>query len=479
MKKLLNIFRIRKEEKGLALVALFFFIALNTLTICKYYGVFTPLQNDYWHLFISRFHVSGFDPITYDVVSHWGARYNVYRHPLMAFFMYIPYLINRGLMVITGINCVQFVVGAMTVFCAFYSVLFIYRIFREVIELARPEATVLTALLFSFAYIMLSSMVPDHFIFSLFALLLTLYISGILMKSDRPLKMWHTILLFLLVGGISLNNGLKVFLSGLFVNGKKFFHWSYLCFAVIVPAILIWVFCRFEYRYLVWPEETARHAAIMKKKVEKIKKDSIAHLTVANHLDCAAKSKISSVRISENHVNMPSKHAPHRLIQGAPISNGEFMRWTDLTTDRWQSGVENLFGESIQLHHSHLLEDEFVGRPMIVHYQKGYHYVIELLLVLLFLGGIWCGRHSPFLWLAVSWFGLDMALHMVLGFGINEVYLMTAHWIFVIPIAIGYLVKTVNKRLKGARWSVFALIGVLAVYLFISNGILITQYMLR
>jgi hypothetical protein len=299
------------------------------------------------------------------------------------------------------------------------------------------------------------------------------------MKSGRPMKMWHTILLFLFVGGISLNNGLKVFLSGLFVNGKKFFHWSYLCFAVIVPAILIWVFCRFEYRYLVWPEETARHAAIMKKKVEKMKEDSIAHLTVANYLDCAAKSKISSARISENHVNMPSKHVSHRLIQGAPISNGEFMHWTDLTTDRWQSGVENLFGESIQLHHSHLLEDEFIDRPMIVHYQRGYHYVIESLLVLLFLGGIWCGRHSPFLWLAVSWFGLDMALHMVLGFGINEVYLMTAHWIFVIPIAIGYLVKTVNKRLRRARWSVFGLIGMLAVYLFISNGILITQYMLR
>lgn len=478
MKKILNIFRIRKEERGLALIALFFFIALNTLTICKYYGVFTPLQNDYWNLFISRFHVSGFDSITYDVVSHWGARYNVYRHPLLAFFMYIPYWVNRGLMMITGINCVQFVVGAIVVFCAFYSVLFIYRIFREVIELARPESTVLTALLFSFAYIMLSSMVPDHFIFSMFALLLTLYISGLLMKSGRPLKMWHTILLFFFTGGISLNNGLKVFLSGLFVNGKKFFHWNYFCFAVIVPVILIWIFCRFEYRYLVWPAETVRHAVIAKNRAEKIKKDSIAHLAVIVRQDYSAKSKISPARISERHVNMPSKHASHGLIQGAPISNGEFMRWTDLSTDRWQSGIENLFGESIQLHHGHLLEDEFISRPMIVHYQKGYHYVIELLLVLLFVGGIWSGRHSRFLWLAVSWFGLDMALHLVLGFGINEVYLMTAHWIFVIPIAIGYLMKAINSKLKKIRWPVFGLIGALAVYLFISNGILITQYML-
>ena len=34
---------------------------------------------------------------------------------------------------LTGINCVQFVVGAILVFCAFYSIIFLYRIFREVI----------------------------------------------------------------------------------------------------------------------------------------------------------------------------------------------------------------------------------------------------------------------------------------------------------------------------------------------------------
>lgn len=483
MKKLLNLFRIRREERGLAIIALFFFILLNTLTICKYYEVFTPLQNDYWHLFISKFHVSGFDPITYDVVSHWEARYNVYRHPLLAFVMYIPYLINRGLMAITGVNCAQFVVAVMIVFCAFYSVIFIYRIFREVIELAKPEAILLTALLFSFAYIMLSSMVPDHFVFSLFALLLTLYLSGRLIKSGKPMKMCHTILLFILTSGISLNNGLKVFLSGLFVNGKKFFHWSYFCFAVIVPAVLIWIFCCFEYRYFVWPAETARHAAMAKNRMEKIKQDSVARLASVSAQDSlfqhSARCKASVLaRSSIRKVSGPSEKKSHRRIQGAPISQGEFMRWTDLTTNRWQSVVENLFGESIQLHKSHLLEDEFISRPMIVHYQEKYHYVVEFLLVLLFLWGIWCGRHSRFLWLALSWFCLDMVLHLGLGFGLNEVYLMTAHWIYVMPIAIGYLMKAISGKRKKIRWSMFSLVGALTIYLFMYNGELITQYML-
>ena len=66
--------------------------------------------------------------------------YNVYRHPLLAFFMYIPNQINQGLMMLTGINCVQFVVGAILVFCAFYSFIFLYRIFREVIGTERFDA---------------------------------------------------------------------------------------------------------------------------------------------------------------------------------------------------------------------------------------------------------------------------------------------------------------------------------------------------
>ena len=85
-----SLFRIKREERTLAIVLLLVFLALDALVVCKYYDVFTPLNAHYWHLFISKFHISGFDPITYSVVSDWTAGYNVYRHPLLAFYMYVP-----------------------------------------------------------------------------------------------------------------------------------------------------------------------------------------------------------------------------------------------------------------------------------------------------------------------------------------------------------------------------------------------------
>ena len=133
MKRIFDILKIRREECWPALFMLLIFTALNALVIYKYYSIFTPIGGKYWPLFIHNFHLSGFDPITYAVVSDWSAGYNVYRHPLLAFYMFIPYLLNQGLMWLTGINCAIFIVAAIQIFCALYAFLFLFRILREIV----------------------------------------------------------------------------------------------------------------------------------------------------------------------------------------------------------------------------------------------------------------------------------------------------------------------------------------------------------
>lgn len=91
--------------------------------IARYAGTFTLITDDYYKNFIRHFCVSGFDPLTYWVLSDWNAAYNVYRHPLLAFYMYIPYLINMGLMKLTGYNCALFIAVIIQMFCGFYATL--------------------------------------------------------------------------------------------------------------------------------------------------------------------------------------------------------------------------------------------------------------------------------------------------------------------------------------------------------------------
>ena len=70
----------------------------------------------------------------------------------------------------------------------------------------------------------------------------------------------------------------------------------------------------------------------------------------------------------------------------------------------------------------------------------------------------------------------DLLLHLGLGFGIVEIYIMAAHWMFIIPIAIGFLLK--QPWGQKLAWIRFALLF-LTVFLLVYNGALIYQFMMH
>ena len=67
-----------------------------------------------------------------------------------------------------------------------------------------------------------------------------------------------------------------------------------------------------------------------------------------------------------------------------------------------------------------------------------------------------------------------MFVHISLGFGINEVYIMTAQWAFIIPLAMAYLLRSAHGRMGVA---VRAVTIMLALWLWVYNGSLIVGYL--
>lgn len=303
---------------------------------------------------------------------------------------------------------------------------------------------------------------------------------------------WQTFVLFVLTAGTSLNNGAKTFLAALFANGKRFFRPAFLFLAVALPAALVWETGQVAYHKLVWPGEMARkkaraeraeaqkkraqEAQLAQAKKDTLQADSFLALAASHRIsaDSARVLRITadSIRQGKHHKAAPAKKRSAKL--GVPIAKEGYMSWTDISTSRLWSIIENLFGESIQLHRDHLLEDEFRSRPMIIHYRSPLSYVVEALVVALFVIGIWCGRRSKFMWLCFSFFALDMALHIGLGFGINEVYIMSAHWIYVIPIAAAFALKSAMQR-WGSK--AFFALTLLTIYLWVYNVSLIVTYL--
>ena len=87
------------------------------------------------------------------------------------------------------------------------------------------------------------------------------------------------------------------------------------------------------------------------------------------------------------------------------------------------------------------------------------------LVVLLFVAGIVSGCRERFFRMLLAWFACDVTLHLVLGFAINEVYIMTAGWAFIIPVACGYLLRRLPQRLRRPyRWLLAALTAFLWMY---------------
>ena len=77
--------------------------------------------------------------------------------------------------------------------------------------------------------------------------------------------------------------------------------------------------------------------------------------------------------------------------------------------------------------------------------------------------------------MSLSYFGFDMFIHLILGFGINEIFIMAPHWLFVIPLAIAYAFKKAKKNQhKALQLSVLALTAYLLVY----NGCLLVDFLL-
>ena len=455
-----KLFKIKPEERIQAVVALAVIVVLNGLFIRRMHALFMQEGfGPYWRVFEREVHLSGYDPLTYMGVTDWDIVYQVYRHPLLSFMIWPFSLINEGLTGLLGVNCVQYVVALPLIVCSLYSYIFLYRIHREVVALARWDATLLTAYGFSMAYVLLSVFVPDHFTISMFLLLITLYISGVCIQKGREFKWWQSAIMFYITAGVTLSNGLKVFMSGLFVNLKDFFRPKYLLLAVILPAALLWGTATWEYRTFVLPKEKAREE--MKERSAKEEEAQVAQMN------------------DEQRAQYEARKARRELVlqlqkekSGTPMEDHGFLKWTDISTSRWQTTYENLFGESLQFHQDYFLEDVLVHRPVFVPYRWTLSYIVEGLILLLTVAGIWCGRRSRFLWLCLSCLAFDTFIHIILGFGINEIYIMTPHWAFVLPIATAYLFA----RVRG-RWLRVAVL-LTTLYLLGYNGYLLTDFLL-
>ena len=436
-----NIFKVKKEERWLAFTMLAVFVTFNAMVIASHYHVYTmEAHGGFWSVFTKNFRMSGYDCWSWITVSGGRIHFVTSRHPLYLTFLYPLYLLNDWLIQNVGYNFAVYFMAVIIVFSAFYAVLFMYRVFREVLELRRKDARLLTLLLFSFGHVLIPTMVPDHFVISLMLLSLTLYITGKKMKKGQLLTAWQSLVLTFFTAGMATSNGVKTLLAGLFTNGKKVFTCKFISIGVVLPLLLLLGIQQSQYYLLEVPQQA-----------------------VVSHIESETLKK-NPQKVLEHKKQRDEWQRTHL---GQPVGDGVITKLMDVSTPRIPTIVENFFGESIQLHQRSLLKDVSWERPIFVEYNWSVNYIIEAFIVLLFIVGIVFSYKQRFFKMLLAWFACDLTLHLILGFAVTEVYIMTSGWAFIIPISYGYLLKRLSmKWLKLMR---VALI-MLTIYLWIYNA---------
>ena len=262
---------------------------------------------------------------------------------------------------------------------------------------------------------------PDHFVISMLLLLLTLYVGGRAMREKRDVASWKLGLMAFLTGGISLSNIVKVYLAALFVKGRGVFRWRPILSIGLLPILLLVGIQRLNHHCFEVPQ--AREVRKIEQKLDQKNPERVR-------------------RVREEARKTQAK------VNAKDFGDGEIAKWITLSTPRWPSLVENIFGESIQLHRDFALQDAGHKRPVIVRYDAVGSYLIEVVAV----------------------------LHFGLGFALTEVYLMSAGWLFIVPIAVGSLLLATRK--PGLRQSLRYAVAFLTIYLWAYNGQIIVGYLL-
>lgn len=436
---------LRKEERPLAISAAVVFTILNGLLIYCHFDSFTRGAHvGFWSVFYNHLCMSGYDVFSLIFISCMRLHWNALRHPLFVALLLPMYWINHWLMPQTEFNFAVFLMATLLIVADVWGAVLLHRILRDIVGVKSGDATLLTALFYGFAHVMTAAIVPDHFALSLPLLLIVLLMTGRHLQRGTRFTWLQQALLFFLTAGVTLTNGVKIALAAWMVNGKKVFSWKSIL-SFVVPTLLFGA-------VFVWQQE-----AIIKPQEQRIK-----------HIEAAvAKKDPARIERLKTHDAFVKKQNGEALTKDVPL-----LEWSDMTTSRTRSVVDNLFGESLQFHKDHLMEDVQQTRPVFVSYGSVLSYVVEALIVLLLIAGAWVARRQRFFLIVATWFGFDMLMHLGFGFGLNEVYIMTAHWAFIIPIAAAYLL-----RQRQDAWLRFA-VAALTVWLWAYNGTVLVEYLL-
>lgn len=265
------------------------------------------------------------------------------------------------------------------------SLLYLFKYCRNVVKLNPKESWLITLFFSSFSTVWMLFFTPETYTYTLPALLFFVYsVSLKLQRNETP--SWLTMTLAnILIGGLTITNGAKVYLPQLFIakNWKSLRAMGGMVLksvASIVIFVLLFLW-RMDFQWQKIVEQTGTQY------------EKFSQLKAIPFWDMAVS-----------------------WFWGGP------MLFPDFIIQNYQSKAG------------------FPYKALFFNtYQNVWEYLWVGIIFLLALTAIFLNRKNRLVWMLVNFFVVDFAIHLLLKFGLRTAYIYGAHYIFIVPMLLPWL----------------------------------------
>lgn len=294
------------------------------------------------------------------------------------------------------------------------SVIYVFRYLREIICVEKFPLYLFTCFFGFFSTNMILCFTTDSFTLSLFILSFIVYFYSYHIQTKQSVGFLSMLILALIAGGITITNFVKGLIPLLFVKGKLM---SNIIKGIVISLLWCSLLLFLEIKYKIF-------------------------------------TLITGVASSYTNPDAYEGSYTDRIFSyffGSPILLPS-IKWN--TNKVWP-------------------EFDIPGMIDINFYQHWWQYLfIIILLIMILISSIKNIKSSP-VQMLILFFGFDILLHVIIGFGSGEAFLYGGHWVFLVPLFIGWLYKSITEKEKKILLYV---ISFLFLSLIINNIIQITDF---
>lgn len=331
---------------------------------------------------------------------------NIIGHPLMVFITY-PFIFIG--------NCIAAVLGDLTfktVFLALIcsllissSVLYINRYLREIIQLRKNISYLITFLYVFMSTNLILSFTPESFTISSFLLCFVFYYYSKSIQEQKDVPFSVNLIFAALIGGVTITNAAKAVVPMLYLKRKP---------KTLIRQILI-ILCFFIVVYLL--------------------------LWLFTNQKITFLERVSRFRLESDNIC----YYITDLFLGAPM----------------------FFPEMNTVYYGHSWgEITDIQTISLDVYHYWWQYLFVGIIFILMIASVIFNYRNKYVQMIALCFGVDIVIHIIIRYGLADPFIYGAHWIFCVPLLLGWLYKSMNKNLE--RW-MLVLLCLLFVALLINN----------